>query len=88
EKARISFFDNGPGISGEERLKIFDRFYQTGTSLAHKTKGFGLGLSIVKQLVKMHGGKISVQSPPEGKKQGAEFTVTLPLAAKTKRGKA
>jgi len=82
-KAEISVSDSGLGLPEEDLLKVFDRFYQTGTTLAHKTKGFGLGLSIVKQLVGMHGGKVSAQSPPKGKKQGAEFTVTLPLSVKT-----
>ncbi|MBA3051662.1 MAG: response regulator [Candidatus Omnitrophica bacterium] len=62
EKAEIVFSDAGPGIADEERLKVFDRFYQTGNSLFHKAKGFGLGLSIVKQLVDKHGGTAATRA--------------------------
>lgn len=89
EKVEITFSDSGPGISGEKRQRVFDRFYQTGISLDHKTKGFGLGLSIVKQLVDKHGGTVEARSR-RGQKNGAEFVVTLPLLVKptkTKRGK-
>jgi len=89
-EVKISISDTGPGITKKDLPKVFDRFYQSGTTLAHKTKGFGLGLSIVKQLVNLHGGKISVKSPPQGKEKGAEFTVILPLsekATKTRRSK-
>ncbi len=77
--AKILVSDSGSGITTEDLQKVFGRFYQSRTSLAHKAKGFGLGLSIVKQLAEMHDGKISVTSPPQGKEKGAEFTVILPL---------
>ncbi len=78
---KIVFSDSGPGISGKEQLRVFDRFYQTGTTLAHKTKGFGLGLSIVKKLVEMHGGSVKVN--PRKKEKGSKFTVILPQIAKS-----
>ncbi|MEA2082279.1 MAG: ATP-binding protein [Elusimicrobiota bacterium] len=81
-KAKISVLDSGPGVIPEDLSKVFDRFYQSGTTLAHKSKGFGLGLSIVKQLVELHGGTISAKSHTGGKKHGAEFTVLLPLPEK------
>jgi len=82
---KISVSDSGMGLPEEELAKVFDRFYQSSTTFTHKTKGFGMGLSIVKQLVKLHGGKIFVQSPPKGKQKGAEFVVTLPLTQVTQK---
>jgi len=75
----IVFSDEGPGIIKKERTKVFDKFYQTGTSLAHKNKGFGIGLSIVRELTEMHGG--SVEAFPR-KHKGVKFVVTLPLSGK------
>ncbi len=89
EKAEIVFSDSGPGIIDAERLKVFDRFYQTGNSLFHKAKGFGLGLAIVKQLVNKHGGTVETRARGAGEK-GTEFIITMPLlpgTAKNKRGK-
>ncbi|MBX6393478.1 MAG: response regulator, partial [Burkholderiales bacterium] len=58
---------------------IFDRFRQFDSSTTRKHGGLGLGLSIVKSLVEMHGGRIRAESPGEG--QGATFTVHLPIPA-------
>ena len=71
--ARLTVEDNGIGISEEDRSRIFQRFYQAGDT--HRTGGMGLGLSMVRQIVQLHGGAISVDSTP-GK--GTVFTVTLP----------
>ena len=67
--------DNGIGMSRRSVKKIFNRFYQVDQSLARKTGGCGLGLSIVKFIVDAHAGSINVTSQP-GK--GSTFTVKLP----------
>lgn len=54
--------DEGPGIIDEEKEKIFYKFYRIGNEETRNTKGTGLGLYIVKQLVEKHGGKISVKN--------------------------
>lgn len=73
----FSVVDNGIGI-GEEHLKhIFDRFYRVDKSRARNTGGSGIGLTIAKSLVELHGGEIHVFSDGEGK--GATFQFTIPL---------
>jgi PAS domain S-box-containing protein len=74
----ISISDTGQGISAEFLPYVFERFRQSDSTTSRRHGGLGLGLSIVRQLVEMHGGSVSVASPGEG--QGATFVVTLPLA--------
>jgi PAS domain S-box-containing protein len=69
--------DSGVGISKEFLPHVFDRFRQADASTTRIHGGLGLGLSIVHQLVDLHGGSVSVQSEGEGK--GATFTITLPF---------
>ena len=69
--------DSGVGISKEFLPYVFDRFRQADASITRVHGGLGLGLSIVHQLVDLHGGSVSVQSEGEGK--GATFTITLPF---------
>lgn len=69
--------DSGVGISKEFLPYVFDRFRQADASITRTHGGLGLGLSIVRQLVDLHGGSVSVQS--EGEKKGATFTITLPF---------
>lgn len=76
--ARISVSDNGIGISDEVRSRIFDLFGQAERGLARSQGGLGIGLTIAKNLVEQHGGKIEAASAGLGK--GAEFVITLPLA--------
>jgi len=75
----ISIADTGSGIKPEFLPYVFDRFQQADASTTRKHGGLGLGLSIVKHLVELHGGSIHVQSA--GENQGATFSVHLPLAA-------
>ena len=69
--------DNGPGIPGADQKRIFDKFYRGKDPLERTIEGSGLGLSMVKHILKAHGGKVSVRSEL-GK--GAAFTVLLPAA--------
>src|SRR5262249_39732878 len=72
---RVGVTDEGPGLSPEELKIIFDRFQQVGEPQVAGTKGFGLGLSIVKQLTWFNLGKVEVQSE---KGKGSTFAFTLP----------
>jgi two-component system phosphate regulon sensor histidine kinase PhoR len=69
--------DNGPGIPGADQKRIFDKFYRGKDPLERTIEGSGLGLSMVKHILKAHGGKVSVKSEL-GK--GAAFTVLLPAS--------
>lgn len=70
--------DTGVGVAQEMLSTIFDLFTQEDTSLPMAEGGMGIGLSVVRDLVRLHGGTIDVRSP--GKDQGSVFTVRLPLA--------
>ena len=76
---RIQVSDNGPGISAELLPHVFDRFRQADSSTRRRYGGLGLGLSIVKHLVELHGG--TVQAESEGEGRGTTFTVLLPIRA-------
>ena len=69
--------DSGVGITKEFLPYVFDRFRQENASTTRIHGGLGLGLSIVRQLVDLHGGSVGVQSEGEG--TGATFTITLPF---------
>ncbi len=73
----LSVSDNGEGIAPEFLPYVFDRFRQADQTTTRAFGGLGLGLSIVKHLVELHGGSVRVRS--EGKGQGATFIVELPL---------
>lgn len=75
-QVRITVTDNGIGIPVNEQPKIFQRFYQVEKHLTRRHGGMGLGLSIARDMVEMHSGKITVESV-EGK--GSRFTITLPV---------
>jgi signal transduction histidine kinase len=67
----IAVRDHGPGVPGDMKERIFEPYVTT------RTGGTGLGLALVRQTVRAHGGHVAVSDPPGG---GAEFTVTLPAA--------
>lgn len=74
----LSVRDNGIGIPAEFQSKIFERFFRMPTGDIHNTKGYGLGLSYVDQVIRQHGGTIAVVSAPD---QGSTFTIVLPKKA-------
>lgn len=76
--AVVTVTDSGIGISPEFLPFVFDRFRQADSSTTRRYGGLGLGLSIVRQLVELHGGTIRAESDGEGK--GASFVMQLPIA--------
>jgi len=73
---KVTVMDNGIGIPKEEQEKIFQRFYQVEKHLTRRHGGLGLGLSIAKEMVELHGGRIWVESQ-EG--AGSRFIFILPV---------
>jgi signal transduction histidine kinase len=71
--------DNGIGIAPEMLSRIFDLFTQAERTIHRSQGGLGVGLTLVRQLVEMHGGTVSVHS--EGPNRGSEFVVRLPALA-------
>jgi two-component system phosphate regulon sensor histidine kinase PhoR len=79
----LSVADTGIGIPPEDLDRVFDRFYRTDASRARSTGGFGLGLSIARDLVEAMGGTITVESEVGA---GSRFTVRLPVAVPAEVG--
>ena len=75
---RMDVCDNGIGMSSEEQSQLFSKFFRAKNRTAREAGGTGLGLTITRSLVELHGGEISVQSSPGN---GSTFTVTLPAPA-------
>jgi signal transduction histidine kinase/CheY-like chemotaxis protein len=80
-EALLRVRDDGIGLEPELVPKLFQPFSQGATGIARVNGGLGLGLALVKALVRLHDGDVSAHS--DGPGRGAEFTVRLPLAAKT-----
>jgi signal transduction histidine kinase/CheY-like chemotaxis protein len=78
EEAVLRVNDNGMGIAPAMLPYLFELFAQADQSLDRSHGGLGIGLTLVKSLVEMHGGSVSASSEGEGK--GSEFTIRLPLA--------
>ncbi|MGH7844161.1 MAG: ATP-binding response regulator [Candidatus Binatia bacterium] len=77
--AQLSVADSGNGIPPESLPKVFEAFYRVESDRRREVKGFGLGLSIVKTLIELHRGQVTIESEP-GK--GTSFHVTLPTSQK------
>jgi CheY-like chemotaxis protein len=75
----VSVADSGIGITKDELSRVFDRFYQSKRRSARFLGGLGIGLSLVRRLVELHGGTVEAFS--EGPGHGSEFVVRLPVAA-------
>ena len=75
---RVSVRDTGIGVPVEDTERIFESFTQGKSGISGKYQGTGLGLAICRQLVEMHGGRISVKSTPG---QGSTFSFTIPQRA-------
>ena len=73
--AAIEVTDEGPGIPSQIREKIFERFFRADQNRSRREGGSGLGLSIVRQIARIHGGNVTVQDGPQG---GSVFRVLLP----------
>jgi GAF domain-containing protein/anti-sigma regulatory factor (Ser/Thr protein kinase) len=72
----IAVADTGIGIAAEHHTAIFEEFRQVGGDYARKREGTGLGLTLTRRFVELHGGKIAVESAPG---RGSTFTFTLPI---------
>jgi CheY-like chemotaxis protein len=75
ESARLLVRDSGPGIPPDQIAHVFERFYQVDESTTRAQPGTGIGLSLVKELVELHGGTIVVESGTDG----TSFTATIPI---------
>jgi signal transduction histidine kinase/DNA-binding response OmpR family regulator/ligand-binding sensor domain-containing protein len=78
DDARIEIDDTGPGVPEAARPRLFDRFYQVDGSATRAHGGAGIGLSLARELVALHGGEIGAQEAPGG---GSRFWFTLPTGA-------
>jgi PAS domain S-box-containing protein len=77
----VSVADRGIGIASDDLPRLFDKFYQSPRNDGRHSGGLGIGLSLVRRLVELHGGKVEARSA--GLAHGSEFVVTLPGARRT-----
>ena len=75
----ISVKDEGPGLSTDDLARLFGRFQRLTAKPTGGESSTGLGLSIVKRIVELHGGSVSAES--DGPGQGATFIIRLPVAS-------
>jgi signal transduction histidine kinase len=81
----VAVHDTGPGIDQADQARIFGEFQQVDGSSTRAKGGSGLGLSIAKRIVEMHGGRIWVES---ARGAGSTFSFTLPIAIERQAGHA
>ena len=79
DEAVLAVSDNGIGIAAENLERIFEPFTQSHQPLANPSSGLGIGLSVVRRIVELHGGRVKATSAGPG--AGSEFVVSLPVAA-------
>jgi signal transduction histidine kinase len=75
---RLAVSDRGIGIAPDDQKRVFEKFVRIEAGLVHDVKGAGLGLALVDQIVRAHGGHVEVTSAPG---EGSTFTLVLPLAS-------
>ena len=83
DEAVLTVRDNGIGIAAENLERIFEPFTQSHQPLASPSSGLGIGLSVVRRIVELHGGHVKVTSAGSG--AGSEFVVSLPVSAADER---
>ena len=76
--AELRVRDTGTGIPAEELPRLFERFHRVQNARGRTYEGSGIGLALVQELVKLHGGSVAVESAPQ---QGTTFTVSIPLGS-------
>ena len=76
DRAALTVRDTGTGIPAEELPRVFERFHRVRDARGRTFEGSGIGLSLVQELVKLHGGSVSVESEVD---RGTAFTVSLPI---------
>jgi signal transduction histidine kinase len=77
DRARISVEDQGPGIPHVDRLRVWEPYVRLNRDVESATGGSGIGLSVVRELVTLHGGRTRAEGGPSG---GARVVIELPLA--------
>lgn len=77
----VAVRDHGMGIPHEHQKRIFEKFVRVETGLVHDVKGAGLGLSLVDQIMRAHGGRVELTSAPD---EGSTFTLIVPVATGTR----
>jgi signal transduction histidine kinase len=82
DELRISVSDTGIGIAPADQARVFEKFQQVGDTLTGKPKGTGLGLTICRDIVAHHGGRLGVDSQVG---HGSTFTISLPIATAARR---
>ena len=75
DAVELSVADTGVGIAVEEQDRVFERFFRSSNEAGRSFEGSGIGLALVSELVKLHGGTVGVDSTPG---RGSTFTVSLP----------
>jgi len=78
DELSISVSDTGIGIAPADQARVFDKFQQVGDTLTGKPKGTGLGLTICRDIIAHHGGRLTLESQVG---RGSTFTISLPVAA-------
>jgi signal transduction histidine kinase len=78
KQAKVTVCDTGAGLSPEDLARVFGRYQRLSAKPTGGESSTGLGLSIVKRIIDLHGGQVAAESP--GPNKGATFTLTLPLA--------
>ena len=80
-RVRLAVRDEGPGLTDEDQQRLFGMFQKLSARPTNDEPSSGLGLSIVKQIIEMHGGEVWAESPPD---EGSTFIVELPTVAPSK----